>query len=89
MSWVVAVSAGAGLGFAYFGGLWLTVRNLVRRPERAALVPLSGLVRLVMLGLGLVLVGRQGAGNLIAALAGLWMARSYLLRRLGGTRNGE
>ena len=35
MSWIVAVGAGAGLGLAYFGGLWLTV---CRRgePARAA-----------------------------------------------------
>ena len=36
MNWIAAVGAGVGLGLAYFGGLWLTVRGVVRRPGRAA-----------------------------------------------------
>lgn len=83
MSWIVALGAGLGLGLAYFGGLWLTVLSVVRRPSRAAWVPCSGVVRLVVLALGLTLVARQSAGSTVAALAGLWVARGYLLHVVG------
>ena len=53
MSWIVALSVGAGLGLAYFGGLWLTVLGVLRHPSRAALVPLSGIARLLLLAFGL------------------------------------
>jgi F1F0 ATPase subunit 2 len=88
MSWIVAVSAGAVLGLAYFGGLWFTVNSVARRPARAAWIPLSGVVRLTLLGLGLALLSRQGAGSILAALGGIWLARGYLVRRLGGIRHG-
>jgi F1F0 ATPase subunit 2 len=89
MNWIVAVSAGAGLGLVYFGGLWMTVIGVVRRPSRAAWVPVSGLARLILLGLGLSILSRQGAGSILAALGGLWWSRWYLVRRLGGIRHGE
>lgn len=89
MNWIVAATAGAGLGLAYFGGLWLTVIGVVRHPSRAVWVPMaSGLIRLVVLGLVLAMLGRQGAGSLLAALGGLWLSRSYLVHRLGGAGHG-
>jgi len=88
MSWIVAMSAGLGLGVAYFGGLWLTVTSVLRRPASAALVPISGAARLVLLGLALAFFARQGAGSMVAALGGLWLARWYLLRRIGGPCHG-
>jgi F1F0 ATPase subunit 2 len=89
VSWIVAVGAGTGLGLAYFGGLWLTVRRALCRPSGAALVPASGAVRLILLGAGLAALSRQGAGNLMAALGGLWLSRWFLIRRLGGLRHGR
>jgi len=89
MNWIVAVSAGAGLGLAYFGGLWLTVAGVVRQPSRAAWVPVTGVARLILLGLGLGILSRQGAGSVLAALLGLWLSRWYLLERLGGVRHGR
>jgi F1F0 ATPase subunit 2 len=84
MMWIAAVGAGAGLGLAYFGGLWLTVRGVVNRPSRSALVPYGGAIRLVLLGVGLTMLGRQGAGILLWALGGLWLSRWFLVRRLAG-----
>ena len=84
MNWAVAAGAGAGLGLAYFGALWLTVVGVVRRPSRAAWVPVGGAARLALLGLALAALSRQGAGCVVAALAGLWLSRWYLVRRLGG-----
>jgi len=88
MSWIVAVSAGAGLGLAYFGGLWLTVVALVRQPSMAGLLPMSGVARLIVLGIGLAILSRQGAGSILAALAGLWLSRWFMLRWIGGCDHG-
>jgi F1F0 ATPase subunit 2 len=84
MSWIVAVGAGAGLGLAYFGGLWLTVCRVVSRPKTAVLVPLGSVVRLALLGGGLMLLSRNGCGSILAALGGLWLSRWFLIRHLGG-----
>lgn len=89
MNWIVAGSAGAGLGLMYFGGLWWTVTSVVRRPSRVGWIPLSRLFRLSLLALGLVLLCRSGGGGLTAALWGLWLSRLYLLHRLGGMSHGR
>ncbi len=86
MSWIVALSVGAGLGLAYFGGLWLTVLGVLRRPSRAVLVPVSGIVRFILLAVGFAMLAGQGAGSLVAALGGLWLSRWFMLRRIGGVR---
>jgi F1F0 ATPase subunit 2 len=88
MSWIVAVGAGAGLGLAYFGGLWWTVVGVVRQPSRAVWVPVSGVARLILLGLGLAILSRHGAGSVLSSLGGLWLSRWYLVQRLGGIRHG-
>lgn len=88
MSWIVAIAAGAALGLAYFGGLWLTVKSVVRQPARATWVPMSGVVRLILLGIGLAILGRQGAASVLAGLGGLWLSRWYLVQWLGGFRHG-
>jgi len=89
MSWIVAVGAGAGLGLAYFGGLWLTVVGVVRQPSKGVWIPVSGLFRLILLGMGLAILSRHGAGSVLAALGGLWLSRWYMFRRLGGVRHGQ
>ena len=58
-------------------------------PRRAVWVPVSGAARLILLGLGLAILSRQGAGSILAALGGLWLSRWYLLRRFGGVRHGR
>ena len=89
MSWIVAIGAGAGLGLAYFGGLWLTVCQVARHPSRTAWIPLGHLARLSLLGLGLAGLSRHGAGGILAALGGIWLSRWFLLRRLGGGDDGR
>ncbi len=71
MNWIVAVSAGAGLGLAYFGGLWFTVVGVVRQPSQGRLG--SGERRRPASSswaLGLAILSRQGAGSVLAALGG-------------------
>jgi F1F0 ATPase subunit 2 len=89
MMWIAAVGVGAGLGLAYFGSLWLTVRGVVNQPSRSALVPYGGAIRLVLLGAGLTMLSRNGAGALVGALGGLWLSRWFLLRRLGGDHDAR
>jgi F1F0 ATPase subunit 2 len=86
MTGIMALAAGIGLGFFYFGGLWLSVRRLVQTPRRPALAWLgaSRAVRFATLGVALSLLARGGAGLLLGALVGLWLARTYLVCRLGG-----
>jgi F1F0 ATPase subunit 2 len=89
MIWITAVGAGAGLGLAYFGGLWLTVRGVVERPSLSALVPYGVAIRLVLLGSGMMMLSRHGASILLWALGGLWLSRWFLVCRLGGGQDGK
>jgi F1F0 ATPase subunit 2 len=89
MTWIAAVGVGAVLGLAHFGGLWLTVRGVVRRPSRSAFLPIGGAIRLALVGSGLWLVGRQGAGALVGALGGLWLSRCWLVHRIAGGHDGR
>lgn len=89
MSWIIALSAGAGLGLAHFGGLWWTVLGVLRNPSRAALVPVSGIARFGLLALGLAMLARHGAGSLVAALGGLWLSRCYFLHRIIGVTHEQ
>ena len=85
MSWIVAVGAGAGLGLFYFGGLWLTVSWVVSRPATALLIPVSSMVRLALVGAGLMVLSRYGSAGILAGLGGFWLSRWVVLRQLGGT----
>ena len=48
MTWVAAMTTGFGLGLVSFGSLWLTVRQLVRRPRQRVLIAASRVVRLLL-----------------------------------------
>jgi F1F0 ATPase subunit 2 len=87
MTWVEAGTTGAGLGLAFFGGLRLTVRAVVRRPQRRILLPLSGLARLLLTGLVFYGLSREGARESLAALGGFWLARWYLVSEGETNRN--
>jgi hypothetical protein len=82
------VLLGAGLGLAYFGGLWLTVRHLAQGRQAAGLVHLSRGLRLAGLGLAVLVLCKSAPGDLPPAAAGFWLARGYLLYRLGGVWRG-
>lgn len=81
MNRVVAATTGFGLGLAYFGGLWLSIRSLKyrwRSPARFAVgrggrVALAGLVFFALLKTG-------GVVAVLAGLAGFVAARWYLTR---------
>ena len=79
----LSLLVGAAAGFAYFGGLWLGLRRLSGRARRLRWLPVSGLIRLMLLGVLLQTLAQQGAGVLLAGFGGLWLARGYCLYRLG------
>lgn len=82
MNALTALTTGAGLALAFYGGLWLTLRAL----QRGAPVALLALSRLLRLGLaGVVFYGlvQHGAVVTLEGLAGFWLARTALLRTEG------
>ena len=89
MTHTVALTTGVGLGLAFFGGLWLTVRAFLRQTRSRLLLGSSQLLRFALVALTLYGLGREGADMLLAGLAGLWLARCWVLREIGGTRHGE
>jgi F1F0 ATPase subunit 2 len=89
MSLLAAALAGAGLGLFYFGGLWLSVRQVISRPNRTGWLAASHVARFALLGWALAALCREGPSLLVAALVGLWLARSYLVCKLGGFHHGS
>lgn len=78
----MAWAAGMGLGLFYFGGLWLTVRQL---PTRRYPVPLFlgsfvGRTAVVVAGFYFVMGGHWE--RVLACLAGFIMVRQVLVSRL-------
>ena len=80
---VAALAAGAALGVAFFGGLWLTVRKARQSRRPALLLAGSFVLRMALLLGGLYLIGAHDWRRLLAAAAGIALARTILVRRLG------
>jgi len=89
MTWLAATTTGFGLGLISFGVLWLTVRHLLQSAQWRVLLIASGVARLSLVGLTFYALSREGPEKLLAGLAGLWLARWCLIRRLGGWRHGR
>lgn len=79
---IFALLTGIVLGLIYFLGLWETVRRLprVRRPVLWMLGNL--ILRLAFMLTGLYLVGYGHWDRLIAALIGILIIRTFLVRRI-------
>ena len=89
MNLVVAFAVGVGLGLACFGGLWLTLRQIIRGPYRRSWVTMSQIGRLALCTLVLGALSRDGIGAMLPALGGFWIARWQLIRRLGVDADGR
>jgi F1F0 ATPase subunit 2 len=76
-------AAGVGLGFFYFGGLWLTVQYLAKTEQPILWMGLSFLGRLGLTLFGFYLVADGHWERLMVAIAGFFLARLLLVRRLG------
>ena len=79
---VAAGLAGMGLGLFYFGGLWLTIRQLptCRWPVPVLLGSYVGRMAVVLVGFYFVMGGRWE--RVLACLVGFMMARFLLVARL-------
>lgn len=77
-----AFLAGVLLGGLYFGLLWATTRALAHSKRPALLAATSGVLRILLLGGGLLVVlwGEPLRG--VVALAGVIVARTLMIRRI-------
>jgi F1F0 ATPase subunit 2 len=79
---ILAWLAGVGLGLFYFGGLWLTVRQLPHYRRPALLLVGSFLGRTAVLLVGLYFVMGGHGERALACLVGIVMTRILLVSRL-------
>ncbi|MBU0959982.1 MAG: ATP synthase subunit I [Proteobacteria bacterium] len=80
---------GAGLGFFYFGGLWLTVKKIPASSNPKRLLLWSAALRLVPTLLALFIVVRVNPGVFLIMLPGFFGVRSFLIRRVSNLRRGQ
>jgi F1F0 ATPase subunit 2 len=81
-----ALAAGIGLGLFYFGGLWLTVRQLstARRPAFLSLLSFFGRLSVVLFGFYLIMGGHWE--RLLVCLLGFLGVRVIFVRLWGPER---
>jgi F1F0 ATPase subunit 2 len=89
MTWFAAMTTGMGLGLAYFGGLWLTIRWLLPLSGGGVWWVFSQVARMTLSGAAFYAVGREGAGLIIWMLAGFLFARRCWLSEIGGAPHGR
>ncbi|MFP4055679.1 MAG: ATP synthase subunit I [Candidatus Brocadiia bacterium] len=79
---LAAAVAGLGLGFVYFGGLWLTLRMLPgsRRPALLALGSFAARMALLLAGIYVVMGERWERA--VVCVGGAMVARILLVRKL-------
>lgn len=90
--YILPAAAGAALGFAYFGGLWLTMRALPTSRQPALLVFASYFGRLFMASATLLAIALIGGWRpLLAALGGFLTIKVVLAWKLGpyGLKQGH
>ena len=78
---IFAVLAGLGLGFFYFGGLWLTVQRLPTTRYPALLLLSSFMVRVITSVWGFYVVIQGSGARLVAAFLGFVAIRTVLAGR--------
>ena len=87
MQILLALFAGLGLGWFYFGGLWITVQHIPSNRQPLTLILLSFGLRLGIVLLGGYLVMSSLAGQLmilpmLVCAAGFLLARTVLISRI-------
>jgi len=80
---------GLGLGLFYFGGLWLTIKNMNQARSPIVLTLGSFIIRTGAVFLVLIYVARQGNWeNILILLAGFIVSRIFLSRMIGKRKKG-
>lgn len=80
---IAAFFAGAALGLLYFLGLWATVRRVAAMRRGSPWLVGSFVLRLAVLLVGLYWIGAGDWRRFVAALAGIFLVRLALTRRIG------
>lgn len=88
----ISFIAGCGLGLFYFGGLWLTVRQLPQQQHPFAWIFSSLLLRLSILLLlfyGIIIrqAGISAVLSTISCFLGLLLVRTLLIQKIGISLN--
>ncbi|HAJ32846.1 MAG TPA: ATP synthase subunit I [Candidatus Atribacteria bacterium] len=79
---------GLGLGLLYFGGLWLTIKNMNQVRSPIVLTLGSFILRTGAVFLVLIYVARQGDWfNIFILLVGFIVSRIFLSRKIGKQKN--
>jgi F1F0 ATPase subunit 2 len=79
---------GLGLGLFYFGGLWLTIKNMNQVRSPIVLTLGSFILRTGAVFLVLIYIARQGNWfNILVLLVGFIIGRIFLSRRIGKQKN--
>lgn len=75
---------GLGLGLFYFGGLWLTIKNMNQARSPIVLTLGSYLLRIAAVFFVFIYIARQGDwGNILILLVGFMVSRIFLSRMIG------
>jgi F1F0 ATPase subunit 2 len=77
--YLLPLMAGIGLGLFFFGGLWLTTRQVLKMRHPAWLILLSFLGRTALTLAGFYLLAQGRWERLLAAIVGFFVARFVLL----------
>lgn len=77
------VLAGTLLGSLYFGGLWLSIRQIAQWRHAGLAMAASQVLRLAIVAMGLYLVAGRQWQSYLAALLGILVARWVWIRRIG------
>lgn len=80
---LIALPAGVGIGFFYFGGLWMTLKYIVHSRRRILLTGASFLIRAVITCFAFYMISNGRWERLLGCLAGFLVARGILVSRLG------
>ena len=76
----VAFAAGLALGIVFFGGLWFTVKNVVKSKIPALWIFLSFFIRMSITLLGFYFISMGSWQRLLICLAGFVIARFGVIR---------
>ena len=79
---LLALAAGLGLGLLYFGGLWLTVKQLGRTRSPTLLFAASFVARTALVVAGMYLVMDGSWQRMLACLVGFIIVRHIMVARL-------
>ncbi|MBE3036365.1 MAG: ATP synthase subunit I [Candidatus Atribacteria bacterium] len=81
---------GLGLGLFYFGGLWLTIKNMNQARSPIILTLGSYILRIAAVIFVLIYIARQGDwGNILILLMGFMVSRIFLSRMIGKPKKGS